>query len=126
MADNNSTRIETGNMQPERYARKSNREIRELAAGFRAGSLFGSWMIQPESMITNVFMCLLFMDDIQKKMMQRDDIVHVYGYMKDAGPMAINGMPIFYSMYMLSREDVDRIKEAMKQLEAFMGGDDED
>lgn len=126
MTDKNSTRIETGSMQPEHYARKSNREIRELAAGIHAGSIFGSWMIRPADMIPNVFMCLRFMDDIQTKMMQRDDIVHVYGYIKDAAPRSINGMPIFYSMYMLNIEDVNRVKEALKQLEAFMGGDDED
>jgi hypothetical protein len=108
------------------YVRKTNQEIRELALGMRSGTVFGSWMLRDyeKDLLTNVFMPLIFMNDIQHKAIVRDNIAHFYGYLKDAAPRAINGLPIFYSMFMINAEDCLRLKAAGEALEAFMKEDE--
>lgn len=109
------------------YVRKTNAEIRELALGCRSGTVFGSWMIHESDvqLLPNIFMPILFMTDIQRKALLRDEVIHFYGQMADASPRAINGMPIFFAMSMLNREDCSRLTAALKALEAFMADDEE-
>jgi len=108
------------------YVRKSNAEIRELALACRSGTVFGSWMMHESDMnlLPNVFMPILFMSDIQRKALVRDEVIHFYGMIADAAPRAINGMPIFFGMRMLNKEDTQRLSAAMKALDAFMSDDE--
>jgi hypothetical protein len=107
---------------------RTQKELKELALGIRGGSVFGSWMI-PEhqiNLIPNVFMALMFMNDIHRKMLKRDEVVQFYGYMKDAGPLGINGLPIFYDVHYLTKPDVEKLNVVLKKLEDFMGSDSEE
>lgn len=108
------------------YVRKSNTAIRELAMAILSGTAFGSWQVDDPSLLGSVFMPLMMMDDIQRKSMKRDNIVHLYGFMKDAAPRSINGMPMFFGMHVLNAEDTERLNEAMKTLREFMKGDEEE
>jgi hypothetical protein len=121
------TEIEEGEAKAEvQYVRKADREIRQLAADLQAGAVFGSWMIHEYDLplMGSVFMPLIFLNDIQKKTLKRDGITHFYGYMRDAGPRAINGMPMFYSIQYLNAEDCKRLTASLKALRAFIEGEE--
>jgi hypothetical protein len=124
--DDNKTVIEEGFLGAESdYERKTDREIRELALGIRSGTVFGSWMI-PEhqsELLANVFMPLVFLNDIQRKSLIRNKVTQFYGYLKDAAPRSINGMPMFFAMHMLDAEDCTRLNASLKKLEDFVGKD---
>lgn len=125
--DDSKTVIEEGSLSGEsEYTSKSNKEIRELALAIRSGTVFGSWMIPEHSsdMLANVFMPLIFLDDIQRKMLIRNNVTQFYGYLADAAPRSINGMPIFFSMHYLNAEDCTRLTAALKLLEEFMADDE--
>lgn len=126
--DDSKTVIEEGSLGAESdYAPKSNAQIRELALGIRSGTVFGSWMI-PESsseLLGNVFMPLLFMNDIQRKALVRNKVTQFYGFYAESAPRSINGMPIFFSMHFLTADDCTRLTKALKLLEEFMAEDDE-
>jgi len=115
--------IEEGSMDGEsKYAVHSAAEIRELALGIRAGTIFGSWMI-PEydtHLLGCIFMPLMLMDEMQHKALVRDGIVHFYGDIKGSAPRSINGFPIFFSMRSINKEDGERLKSTLESLEAFM------
>jgi hypothetical protein len=101
------------------YRRRSDEEIKKLAIDILGGGVFTSWMIHrgDEHLVTTIFMPLVFLDDIERKRMVRDGVVHFYNSYSAAGPRSINGYPIFESLYTLDRGDVDRIVNEMKQIE---------
>lgn len=109
------------------YVRKSDKEIRQMAVDYFGGNLFGSWAFNADDykrMMSIVFMPLSLMSEVQIKTMIRDEVDHVYGYMKDSSQRGINGYPIFYSMHMINREDFNRFVKACDLLKEFMGEDE--
>lgn len=110
-----------------KYVRKSDKKIRQMAVEYFGGNLFGSWAFDEadyKSMMPMVFMPLSLMSEVQIKTLVRDEVDHVYGYMKDSAPRSINGYPIFYAMHMINREDFNRFTTACALLQEFMGEDE--
>jgi hypothetical protein len=105
------------------YKSLTDKAIKELALAVRAGSVFGTWNFREseKNMIGTVFMAFMLMNSIQKKILVRDGIFHLYEFMDKAGPRSINGYPIFYSFHMLDRDDAKRLETALDALESFMG-----
>lgn len=64
--------------------------------------------------LPNVFMPLIFARDWVKKYHQ--DIGMIYEYMDKAGQTAINGMPIFQSMRIVHKDDVDELVRYITEL----------
>lgn len=68
-------------------------------------------------------MVLLFCDRMP------DNIGEVYEYYSEAGPMACNGKPTFFSCRMLAQEDTAPlnvyIKQIQEQRKAFMADDND-
>lgn len=44
---------------------------------------------------------------------QLDDIGMVYEYVEKAGPLAVNGQPMFFSLRLLNKADTERVTEAV-------------
>jgi len=106
------------------YKPLTEEKVKELARDLYADKIFGSWML-PESqmdMLFMVFMVLIFMDDIQKKKMKRDNTFFFYEYYDKAGPRGINGMPSFMSCHILSGDDVKRIITKRNEIAALIDG----
>lgn len=111
-----------------KYVRKTNAEIRELALGARSGTIFGSWMLHEsdQNLLGSVFMPLMLMSEIEHKKLLRDEVVHFYGRISDAAERSINGYPMFFAFSCINKEDCERLSAAMKALDAFMVQDDEE
>ena len=118
--------IEEGEVAESTYVPKTNKEIRKLALDLMGGQVFGSWQLQEyeQNMLASIFMPLMLMSDVQRKQMVADNITHLYGNMSDAAPRSINGLPMFFSMYMLTSDDLKRVYEAVDILKDFMEPDD--
>jgi hypothetical protein len=104
------------------YVPKTDAEIKELAFGVRAGTVFGTWSVEPRD-IGMVFMPLLLGDALLPKQIERDGILHFYSYVDDQHtfPRSVNGMPCFHKIYPLNRDDTERLQKALDELRAFMG-----
>lgn len=106
------------------YKPLTDEQVKDLARDLYADKIFGSWML-PESqmdMLFMVFMVLIFMDDIQKKKMKRDNTFFFYEYYDKAGPRSINGMPTFRSCHICSGDDVKRIITKRNEIAALIDG----
>jgi hypothetical protein len=117
--------LETGELEAgNQYKPLSDEKVKELARDLYADKIFGSWMI-PENqmdMMIMVFMVLIFMDDITKKQMKRDNTFFFYEYYDKAGPRSINGYPTFMSCHILSGDDVKRIINKRNEIAALIEG----
>lgn len=102
------------------YVRKTDDEIRSLALQLYRGEIFTSMQIDDPRMIGNVFMPIMFMDDLHKKMLMINGAYCFYANMEDAGPRAINGYPCFFSMMYLDREDAKRLIDKLAVIEEMM------
>jgi hypothetical protein len=81
-------------------------ELKQIAVDLAEGKIFSNLQLgNQQHMLQSVFMVLIFLDEKAHNSMKENEIVFVYEYMHDAGPMAINGFPTFMSMRMLGKED---------------------
>ena len=119
MSSNKSSGIETGEVSDKsEYVPLSDEELKKLALGVINQQVFGTWSIHESDMhlLPSIFMIVAFMEDIDRKRLKRDGIIHVYEWMNQAGPRAINGYPMFMSANFLDKSDSDRLSAKMKQI----------
>lgn len=107
------------------YISKSEKELRQLALDVISGQVFGSWSLRESELqhLGMVFMPMMFLDDISRKMLERNKIVHFYGHMKDTFDRSLNGLPLFYSVRVLDQADTERLNVWIKKLQDFMEED---
>lgn len=94
-----------------KYQGRTDEECAELAKRSYRGEIFCSFDIPEHSqnLISTIFMPLIFMGSLEIKQLQADECFYFFAEMKDAMPRAINGFPMFMSMAILNRKDVERI-----------------
>ena len=95
--------------------RLSDDEIRQFVLDVLGNRVFTSYHI-PESdnrMLLSVFMALAFgaFKDIPRA--ELDQIGGIWEYMTEAGPLAVNGYPNFFSMHLMHIDDWNRAWEAI-------------
>jgi len=93
-------------------------ELRQVALGIVDGSIFCDRQIMDPALIPSVFMLLMLLDEKDAKELRARDPGMIYEYMREAGPQAINGYPIFFSFWMLSRNDTAKVLGFIKELQA--------
>lgn len=101
----------------------SEEKVLEVARGMLTNIIFSSDSIRPDQrkqLMHLVFMPTAFLskEDIDK--MREEDITMFYEFMDKAGPRAINGLPMFTSMHMVSRADHARINAKYDELEKLL------
>jgi hypothetical protein len=90
--------------------------LRSLAIDIVSGKIFGSWQLaNPDIELKLVFIVLVFC----KKEDIPEDVYVVYDYIANAGPGAINGLPIFYSCYFLSKKDFEEVSGYVEEIKKF-------
>ena len=102
---------------------RADKELKQIAIDIYKGHIFTDRQVYNAKDLPLVFMVIPFMDEKDIKKLQDDPPGLMFEYIDKAGPRAINGMPSFFSMQMLSKEDtkkafdlVDKLKEAEKVL----------
>lgn len=86
-------------------------EIKQLAEDMYKGIVFTDRHIQRGEDIQSVFAVLALMEQKQIDILRKNPPGMIYEYMDRAGPMAVNGMPIFFSFKMASVDDAKKIIE---------------
>lgn len=107
-----------------KYVRRSDEAVKDLAMRIYRGEIFPSWNIpeRDKHMLTMIFIPLMFLDSLKLKEFKRDNICYFYGDMSECGPRAVNGYPVFMSVGVLDQEDAKRIIDKLKSIEKMMEG----
>lgn len=100
-------------------------ELKKIAVALFGGQIFTTFHIRAghEHLGKQIFMPALFLDDEAREKLHARKPHVFYEYLSEAGPLSINGYPIFTSMQMLVKEDWEivvgmskKMEEAAKQL----------
>lgn len=94
-------------------------QLKDIALGISRNEIFSSMQISPNDthLLPNIFMPLMFMDDLQLKQLQADKIEHFYAPMSGAGPRSLNGYPLFMSVSMLTLDEAKEIIIILNKIE---------
>lgn len=98
------------------YKPLTDEEIKKLADDIYKGIVFTDRHIQNPGDISGVFMLLALLSEEQIEAFKANMPGMIYEYMDKAGPMAINGMPMFLSLRFLSQEDAKKVDEKYLQI----------
>ena len=107
------------------YTSPSDEEIKLLAIGLLAGAVYTDRQVPNGDDIPAVFMPLVFLSpelkEEMKALMWENEHPHdgiIYEWMDAAGPMSVNGQPIFMSMKILASQDMPRMLEAIDRIDS--------
>lgn len=89
-------------------------ELRTLALDISEGRVFGSWECASPDEVRSSFMVLMLAGP--ENLPDPTEVAHVYEYMSQAGPMAVNGRPMFMSARFLHRADAPILQGYLKSL----------
>lgn len=92
------------------HTEKTDDELRSIAADIYEGKIFTDRHCRSESDIRMTFMPLVLGGLKDRTEEELKDIGIVYEYMSAAGPMAHNGMPIFFSCRFLNVSEMKRME----------------
>lgn len=92
-----------------KYRPMADEEIKKLAEDMYKGLVFTDRNIQPNEEVQTVFMPLALMGKELIDELRKNPPGMIYEYMDQAGPMSINGMPMFLSFKMVSIDDAKKV-----------------
>lgn len=92
--------------------------VKKLADDIYRGLVFTDRHVQNPDDISRVFLPLVLLkkEQIEELLADLPGMIMIYEYMDKAGPMSINGMPIFYSLRLLDQEDAKKVNEKYLQI----------
>lgn len=107
---------------------RTEEELKQIAKDLYAGRIFTNLHLQPseqERLLFSIFMPLVFLKTETKggKTFMESEPFLIYEYVDRAGPMAINGYPIFTSFQSLNEEEYQKmigyyskVKQTMEEI----------
>lgn len=108
-----------------KYIQMSDQDIKKLAEDMYKGLVFTDRHIENKEDIVRVFMPIILAGESIISELRKNSPGMIYEYMDKAVPMGINGMPIFFSFRIISKEDTKKvfdyyykIKNAIEYIEA--------
>src|SRR3989344_8705422 len=93
------------------YKPLTDEEIKKLADDIYKGLVFTDRHIKNPGDISRVFMPLVLLKEEQIEELKAESPGMIYEYTDKAGPMSIDGMPMFCSFGFLSQEDAKKVNE---------------
>lgn len=109
------------------FKRKADPELKEIARDLIEGRIFSDRHCKSPEEVGRSFPVLMLMDSeqvdsLQEKIGKGDGPQGmVYEYVKNASPMGINGMPIFFSCKTLDPEQTKIIFDLAEKIEKKVG-----
>lgn len=107
---------ESGKDDKDLYKLMTDQEIKQLAEDMYKGLVFTDRHVQIQSDIPAVFMALALMGKELAEELQKNPPGMIYEYIDKAGPMAINGMPMFFSLQLVSINDTKKVFEQYNKI----------
>lgn len=110
--------IEEGDILGTTYKSKSDEQIKDLAIKLYKNEIFTSMQVPEHStyLLPSIFMPLMFMDDVTKKILLINEAYCFYADIADSAPRTINGFPMFFSMLYLNKDDTYRLIEKFNDI----------
>lgn len=102
---------------PEEVQRLSKDQMAKFIREFRSGQIFSSAHIIEDYMILRVFLVLSLGALSKAPDTYINSIGLFWEYIKDAGPLSINGYPQFFSCRMVHKEDWAKIRKTILELD---------
>jgi hypothetical protein len=96
---------------------RTHEELAQIAKDMRQGKILIDEHVRDAGLLANVFMPLALMGKEKLEELRADPPGMIYEYMDKAGPLSVNGFPIFYSFQMLSREDAETLHKMLDKLD---------
>lgn len=94
-------------------ASKTDEELKQIAKDLWAGKIFSDRHIANidtnPGMATSVFMPLVFLNKKQVKDLKDSKVNFMYEYLDNAGPMSVNGYPIFMTVRFLLAHETEKM-----------------
>ena len=84
-------------------------ELKEIAQALLDGRIFSDRHVQEPSQLPQHFMVLGLLEPEQSKELAEMGVDFIYEYVEQAAPRSINGLPCFFSMRMLTRDETVRM-----------------
>lgn len=103
------------------YKPMTDEDIKKLADDIYKGLVFTDRHIQNPDDVPRVFIPLVLLKKEQIEELNVRSIGMIYEYIDKAGPMSINGMPMFLSLRMLSQEDAKKVNEKYLLIKDVIG-----
>lgn len=91
-------------------------ETKNLADDLYKGLIFTDRHVKNPQDVQRVFIPLVLLNQEQIEEIKTNPPGLIYEYMDRAGPMAINGMPMFLSLRMLNQEDAKKVLQKYNQI----------
>ena len=98
------------------YKSLTDEEIKKLADDIYKGLIYTDSHIQNPSDVPRVFMPLLLLQKEHIEEFEANPPGMIYEYMDKAGPMSVNGMPMFLSVRFLNKEDAKKVSAKYIQI----------
>jgi hypothetical protein len=95
---------------------RTREELKQLAVDIHGGRVFTDTMLSTPEEGISVFMPLSLMNEEQKDAFIKENPVFLFEYLNKAGPMAVNGKPIFFSFQFLVKEELEILRDIYKKL----------
>jgi len=96
-------------------------EIKALARALLKHEVFMSDCIRTPDEIPLVFMTLNFMKTEDLDQMKKDGVVHLWECLKNAGPLSMNGYPLFFSHHAITKDDYTKVRAEWRRLREAIG-----
>ena len=98
------------------YKSLAEEDIKKLAEDIYKGLIFTDRHINNPGDVSRVFMPLALLKKEEIEEFNAKPPGMIYEYIDKAGPMALNGMPTFFSFRFLNQEDAKKVNEKYIQI----------
>jgi hypothetical protein len=95
---------------------RTKEELKQLAIDINGGKVFTEKMLSTPEEGLQVFLPLSLMNKEQKDEFLKEKPVFLFEYFSKAGPMSVNGKPIFMVFQYLTEEELKILKEYYDKL----------
>ena len=97
-------------------------EVKAIAVGILQREIFTDRHINESCTVEQIFMPLIMLNKQLVDELKSDPPGIIYEHLSEAGPMAINGNPMFMSMHVASIKDAERIWQYYNRLTTAIEG----
>jgi hypothetical protein len=93
----------------------SDEELKKLAVDIEDGLVFTNLHLKDKLRLKSVFMLLNFFTKEQMKKLEEEKVGLIFEYLGEAGPIAMDGLPSFFTVRFLNESDTEKLSKYAKE-----------
>ena len=95
---------------------RTDEELKQIALDLHGKKIWTDRHCRSAQELKMSFMLIGFMDEAAMKKLEEDKVNFIFEYLDKAGPMAVNGMPVFMSMECLTEPETAKMFEYYEKI----------